>query len=64
MALPYPEGEVFFRHAALRSNTFNPGDDSHFYGHFLIEWVYNAWDEQNGPARSHPRAHYRRETPR
>lgn len=45
MALPFVEGEVFFQRNALAESqyNFNPNDANQFYGHMLIEHVWNRW---------------------
>ncbi|KAL9609783.1 MAG: hypothetical protein Q9167_005479 [Letrouitia subvulpina] len=46
MALPFIEGEVFFVRKALeepRFYRFFPDDPKQFYGHMLIEHVWNRW---------------------
>ena len=47
MALPYPEGAVYFRRSALRLHgygyNFDVQRDTDFYSHFLLENVWNYW---------------------
>ena len=46
MALPFIEGEVFFIRSALEEPHFYrffPDDPRQFYGHMLIEHVWNRW---------------------
>jgi hypothetical protein len=45
MALPYPEGEVFFKRSVLKNNGHNldPDNLTSFNSHALIEW---CWNEQ------------------
>ena len=47
MALPYPEGQVYFRRSALNLNTppynFDVQDATSFYSHCLLENVWNTW---------------------
>ena len=46
MALPFLEGEVFFVRKALEEPHFYkffPDDPEQFYGHMLIEHVWNRW---------------------
>ena len=43
MALPYPEGEVFFKRSVLKNNEngLNPDNLSSFNSHALIEYCWN-----------------------
>ena len=64
MALPYPEGQVFFKRTALRSSYYNfdvENDDKAFYSHFLLENTWNTWAFSNGttPDLSHIPSHPR-----
>ena len=40
-SLPYPEGQVFFKTSALKQTGFTASDQEQFYGHFLVEYVWN-----------------------
>jgi hypothetical protein len=45
MAIPYPEGEVFFDRKVLAQrskNGYRADNQQHFYSHFMIEYVWNA----------------------
>lgn len=54
MALPYPEGEVFFKRSVLKDNGngLDPDNLTSFNGHALIEW---CWNQSSGSSysRSH-----------
>ncbi|PYI00109.1 hypothetical protein BO71DRAFT_404826 [Aspergillus ellipticus CBS 707.79] len=41
MSFTYPEGECFFKRSALRSSTYDPDKPEHFYGHLLVEYIWN-----------------------
>ncbi|KAL9098422.1 MAG: hypothetical protein Q9163_005913 [Psora crenata] len=41
MALPYPEGIVYFKTEALKQFGYDATNESDFYGHFLVEYVWN-----------------------
>ena len=47
MALPYPEGAVYFKRSVLNLKTppynFDAQDDSAFYSHCLLENTWNTW---------------------
>lgn len=57
MAMPYPEGEVFFKRSALKiakgsgkdSWSFNPDIAKDFASHILIEYIYNRPCGAGGP---------------
>ncbi|KAL5339783.1 hypothetical protein BJX70DRAFT_397491 [Aspergillus crustosus] len=58
MAVPYPQGECFFRRSALKSYItdtknprFNAEDESHFYSTMLIEMVWNR-ESHHGSAET------------
>lgn len=55
MALPYPEGEVFFKRSVLKNNGdgLNPDDLTSFNKHALIEWCWNETAIDGGHSRSH-----------
>ena len=66
MALPYMEGEVFFRRSALpvASQNFNPENEQNFFSHMLVETVWNNTPltdvtkptRREYPSNPHPRA--------
>lgn len=59
MALPYPEGEVYFKRSALKYPGFAiDTDDKTFYSHVLVETVWNMWHNSGitAPKFHHPRA--------
>lgn len=41
MALPYPEGAVYFKTGALNQPGFDATNDKDFYSHFLVEYGWN-----------------------
>lgn len=43
MALPYPEGEVFFKRSVLKNNGngLDPENLASFNSHALVEWCWN-----------------------
>ncbi len=58
MALPYPEGEVFFKRSALNDAIYgwNADDEVHFYDRMLVEYVYNQpFQISSTNDRVHPR---------
>ncbi|PSD91293.1 hypothetical protein C7G62_19185, partial [Acinetobacter baumannii] len=64
MALAYPEGECFFRRSALNSSNkeyYQADRPDHFYGHFLLEFIWNKPSHTGSDARekrTHPRTSY------
>ncbi|KAE8353395.1 hypothetical protein BDV28DRAFT_164978 [Aspergillus coremiiformis] len=64
MALAYPEGECFFKRSALNSsdsNFYQADRPDHFYGHFLLEFLWNVPTHTGSEAkttRRHPRSTY------
>ncbi|PWI64480.1 hypothetical protein PCL_09635 [Purpureocillium lilacinum] len=56
MAMPYPEGEVFFKRSALKIAkgngehpwSFNPDNAKDFASHILVEYIYNRPDGHDG----------------
>ncbi|KNG88045.1 hypothetical protein ANOM_004085 [Aspergillus nomiae NRRL 13137] len=66
MALAYPEGECFFRRAALNhkdKNCYQADRVDHFYGHFLVEFLWNVPAHTGDKAlqpHSHPRSTYKK----
>jgi hypothetical protein len=54
MALPYPEGEVFFKRSVLKNNGHNldPDNLTSFNSHALIEWCWNEQAIGSGFARN------------
>ncbi|OGM47919.1 hypothetical protein ABOM_002695 [Aspergillus bombycis] len=64
MALAYPEGECFFKRSALNSsnkNFYQADRADHFYGHFLLEFIWNVPTHTGDAARktrTHPRSTY------
>jgi hypothetical protein len=55
MALPYPEGEVFFKRSVLErnGNSFNPDNLGSFNSHALIEWCWNETPRGGTYSRAH-----------
>lgn len=48
MALPYPEGEVYFKRSLLKYPGFAMDtDDKAFYSNVLVECVWNLWYNSN-----------------
>ncbi|KAF5679387.1 hypothetical protein FHETE_804 [Fusarium heterosporum] len=67
MAIPYPEGEVFFARSVLRNsnpNHYQADNVEHFYSHFMVEYIWNVEADHgsknaNSPhGHSHPRSGY------
>lgn len=67
MALPYPEGAVYFKRTALSLQSspwdFDVQNDQTFYSHCLIENVWNPWAYNYGKSvpsaenvATHPRS--------
>ncbi|MCJ1227484.1 hypothetical protein MMC12_004140 [Toensbergia leucococca] len=59
MALPYPEGEVYFKSATLKLNNFDASDDMSFYSNFLVEYVWNrpyCTNFEIETTKNHPRS--------
>ncbi|KAM0723079.1 hypothetical protein Q7P37_001279 [Cladosporium fusiforme] len=54
MALPYPEGEVFFKRSVLKNNGngLNPDNLTSFNSHALIEWCWNETPGGGGYSRN------------
>ncbi|KAL8922318.1 MAG: hypothetical protein Q9208_005288 [Pyrenodesmia sp. 3 TL-2023] len=53
MALPYPEGEVYFKRSSLKYPGFAiDTDDKTFYSHALVETVWNSWFNHNDEAKN------------
>ena len=65
MALPYPDGQVYFKRSALNLNTppynFDVQDPGSFYENFLLENVWNNWAfaSNTNPTIDHVPAHPR-----
>ncbi|PYI35244.1 hypothetical protein BP00DRAFT_412198 [Aspergillus indologenus CBS 114.80] len=65
MSFAYPEGECFFKRSALRSSTYDPDKPEHFYGHLLVEYIWNRAAYSGDSAyytkdvHYHPRSAYR-----
>lgn len=65
MALAYPEGECFFRRSALKSDHkdyYQADRPDHFYGHFLVEFIWNLpayTGEEARKKRTHPRSTFK-----
>ena len=57
MAFPYPEGAVYFRTDALHRSGFNETSEKGFYGHFLVEYVWNLSVRQGGDLNHRPEDH-------
>jgi hypothetical protein len=57
MALPYPEGEVFFKRSVLKNNGHNldPDNLTSFNSHALIEWCWNDGATGTGFTRNYIR---------
>lgn len=51
MALPYPEGEVFFKRSALKlpqgNYKYSADEPEAFYTYVLVEQVWNTWASSN-----------------
>ncbi|KAL4962723.1 uncharacterized protein BDV14DRAFT_210367 [Aspergillus stella-maris] len=41
MSFAYPEGECFFKRSAICSSSYDPDKPEHFYGHLLVEYIWN-----------------------
>ncbi|KAE8136538.1 hypothetical protein BDV38DRAFT_283753 [Aspergillus pseudotamarii] len=41
MSLTYPEGECFFKRAALTTSTYTAEKPGHFYAHIIVEYIWN-----------------------
>jgi hypothetical protein len=54
MALPYPEGEVFFKRSVIKNNDngLNPDNLASFNSHALVEWCWNDEVIGNGFGRN------------
>ena len=53
MAMPYPEGEVFFDRKVLKSSNpkvYDANDISKFYSHLMIEYIWNEETYHGSPA--------------
>ena len=65
MALPYPEGQVYFRRSALNLKdspyNFDVQDTTSFYSHCLLENVWNTWafSSNTNPSIDHIPTHPR-----
>jgi hypothetical protein len=63
MAMPYREGEAFFKRSALKSQSdggFNAEDPAHFYSTMLVEMVWNVpvhHGSKNARADTSPKGH-------
>ena len=61
MALPYPEGIVYFKSAALKQSGYDATNEKDFYGNFLVEYIWNdalfaADDFNKGTIQDHVRS--------
>jgi hypothetical protein len=54
MALPYPEGEVFFKRSVLKNNDngLDPDNLTSFNKHALVEWCWNKSGGLDNPRSS------------
>lgn len=54
MALPYPEGEVFFKRSVLKNNEngLDPDNLTSFNSHALVEWCWNDKVASSGFSRN------------
>ncbi|KAL4790900.1 hypothetical protein BDV19DRAFT_381980 [Aspergillus venezuelensis] len=65
MSFAYPEGECFFKRSAIRSPCYEPDKPEHFYGHLLVEYIWNrpAFNGCDSDCRRdvhfHPRSAYK-----
>ncbi|KAI9373510.1 hypothetical protein BJX61DRAFT_552185 [Aspergillus egyptiacus] len=60
MALPYPEGECFFKRSALKSEKsgrFDAEDPAHFYSTMIIEMVWNKEAHHGSKEANSPHGH-------
>ena len=60
MAVPYPQGECFFKRSALKSGTagrFNAEDPSHFYSNMLVEMLWNQESHHGSVNAKSPGGH-------
>ena len=60
MAVPYPQGECFFKRSALKSESagrFNAEDPSHFYSNMLVEMLWNQESHHGSVNSKSPGGH-------
>lgn len=62
MAVPYPQGECFFKRSALKSlgkdkARFDANNPSHFYSTMLIEMVWNRESHHGSKKCNSPEGH-------
>ncbi|KAM0347326.1 hypothetical protein ACHAPU_004845 [Fusarium lateritium] len=60
MAIPYPEGEVFFARSVLRNdnpNHYQADNVEHFYSHFMVEYIWNVEADHGSKNANSPRGH-------
>ncbi|KAL5590384.1 hypothetical protein FOBRF1_013941 [Fusarium oxysporum] len=67
MAIPYPEGEVFFIRSVLRNKDpthYQADNPAHFYSHLMVEFIWNVEADHGSKnanswtGHSHPRSPY------
>ncbi|KAH7031529.1 uncharacterized protein B0I36DRAFT_363208 [Microdochium trichocladiopsis] len=52
MAMPYPEGEVYFQRSTLKCTDSNPENMIEIASHVLVEYIYNRPHEGTGGPRA------------
>ncbi|KAJ5727754.1 hypothetical protein N7493_005574 [Penicillium malachiteum] len=58
MALSYPEGECFFKRSGLKTPYYDANNAHHFYGHFMLEYIWNRPAFHGRTAAEPPGGHY------
>jgi hypothetical protein len=66
MALPYPEGEVFFMRSVLRNKDpahYQADNPAHFYSHFMVEYIWNVEADHGSKNANSWDGHYHQRSP-
>jgi hypothetical protein len=64
MALPYPEGEVFFERSVLRApGGYSANNIDHFYSHFMVEYIWNVPANHGSKSANSPNGHHHSRSP-
>ncbi|KAF9773546.1 hypothetical protein IL306_008618 [Fusarium sp. DS 682] len=66
MALPYPEGEVFFMRSVLANRDpvhYHADNPEHFYSHFMVEYIWNVEADHGSKNANSWDGHYHQRSP-
>ncbi|KAF5971273.1 hypothetical protein FCOIX_9952 [Fusarium coicis] len=66
MAMPYPEGEVFFARSVLRNRDsagYQADNPEHLYSHFMLEYIWNVEADHGSKNANSWTGHYHHRSP-